>query len=232
VIGRLTGASDVPLHAADAVVAQTQRAYDVFQGVLNDPRKLHIVSGFIPTERLRTTVDESSVRRWLFVGRLTREKGLKELLKIWPRHEYLDVIGDGPERPELEAIASDTVTFLGEQPRDQVREMMRQYRGLVFPGVAWEGAHPLVLREAWASGLPVVAAEGSSAASVISAWGGGSTFALDNESSLREALHEVALNAGLRDEALALASTRFSEALWIGRMDAVFDEAIVSRDSS
>ena len=46
----------------------------------------------------------------------------------------LTVIGEGPERARLEAMAGPTVRFLGWQPDDVIRDHYRRCRALLFPG--------------------------------------------------------------------------------------------------
>jgi glycosyltransferase involved in cell wall biosynthesis len=66
----------------------------------------------------------------------------------------LNVIGEGPERPRLEAIAGPTVKFLGWQPDTVIGNFYRSCRALLFPGEEDFGIVPI---EALASGTPVIA---------------------------------------------------------------------------
>jgi glycosyltransferase involved in cell wall biosynthesis len=66
----------------------------------------------------------------------------------------LVVIGAGPERPKLELLAGPTVTFLGWQPDDVIRDHYRRCRVLLFPGEEDFGIVPV---EALACGAPVIA---------------------------------------------------------------------------
>ncbi len=66
----------------------------------------------------------------------------------------LIVIGEGPERARLEAIAGPTVRFLGWQPDDVIRSHYRACRALLFPGEEDFGIVPI---EAMACGAPVIA---------------------------------------------------------------------------
>ena len=66
----------------------------------------------------------------------------------------LTVIGDGPDRPALEALAGPTVRFLGRLPDRAVAEHFARARALIFPGEEDFGITPL---EANAAGRPVVA---------------------------------------------------------------------------
>lgn len=78
----------------------------------------------------------------------------------------LSIIGDGPERQELEAMAArlgvgSRVRFLGTRSHDQVREAMAAAHVLVAPSVTAASGDregiPNVLKEGMATGLPVLA---------------------------------------------------------------------------
>ena len=64
------------------------------------------------------------------------------------------VIGSGPERARLEALAGPTVSFLGWQPDEVIRDHYRRCQALLFPGVEDFGIVPI---EALACGSPVIA---------------------------------------------------------------------------
>ncbi len=66
----------------------------------------------------------------------------------------LIVIGEGPERPRLEASAASSVQFLGWQPDDVIRDHYRRCKALLFPGDEDFGIVPI---EALACGMPVIA---------------------------------------------------------------------------
>jgi glycosyltransferase involved in cell wall biosynthesis len=66
----------------------------------------------------------------------------------------LVVVGDGPERARLEAMAGANVAFRGRVPDDQMAALYRGCRALLFPGVEDFGIVPL---EAMACGRPVIA---------------------------------------------------------------------------
>jgi colanic acid/amylovoran biosynthesis glycosyltransferase len=114
---------------------------------------------------------DDGVARLLFVGRLAEKKGivyaldaLATLIRSGRRAE-LTIIGDGPLGPELRArsqelgVANHT-RFLGRRPLDEVAHTMRTSHVLVAPSVTaangdQEGI-PTVIKEAMATGMPVV----------------------------------------------------------------------------
>lgn len=110
--------------------------------------------------------------RLLFVGRLIERKGAEFAIRAVAelrgrgRGVSLTVVGDGPERPRLEALArelgaQDAVEFAGALPHDAVSAHYRSASVLLMPAVTdWKGEQEgfgMVLVEAMASGLPVVA---------------------------------------------------------------------------
>jgi glycosyltransferase involved in cell wall biosynthesis len=66
----------------------------------------------------------------------------------------LVVIGDGPERKNIESVAGPSVKFLGHTSDETVREHYSRCKALLFPGEEDFGLTPL---EAMASGRPVIA---------------------------------------------------------------------------
>ena len=107
---------------------------------------------------------DAFAKRVLFVGRLDAVKGVPLLLDAFAAalkthpDATLTVVGDGPARAALEAKAGemgDAVTFLGYQPQDAVAGLLQQADMLVLPSFA-EGV-PVVLMEAMASRIPVIA---------------------------------------------------------------------------
>ncbi|MEL6806163.1 MAG: glycosyltransferase family 4 protein [Pseudomonadota bacterium] len=102
--------------------------------------------------------------RLLFVGRLAPVKGIDMLLEALGMlvrdlpHLRLTIVGDGPERKRLEAVAAplgEHVSFVGYKSQAEVAELMRATDIFVLPSFA-EGV-PVVLMEAMASEVPVIA---------------------------------------------------------------------------
>lgn len=96
----------------------------------------------------------------LFVGRISREKGIETLVRAWHRISVvpLTVIGDGPLLDELKGMAPPNVTFLGSQPKDTVFEYMANAGFLIIPSIWFEGM-PVTFIEALAVGLPILASD-------------------------------------------------------------------------
>ncbi|MBO4205132.1 glycosyltransferase [Micromonospora echinofusca] len=99
---------------------------------------------------------------FLFLGRLSPEKGLDLLLAAWRRHPDgalgpLRIGGDGELRPLVEAAAAERadVTYLGPLDRAGVRAAL-DASSVVLATSTWHDVLPTVIIEALASGRPVL----------------------------------------------------------------------------
>jgi glycosyltransferase involved in cell wall biosynthesis len=151
-----------------AYIALTQFAMQKFvEGGL--PRdKLFVKPNFVYPQPERGRRSGSYA---LFVGRLATEKGIKTLLAAWrtlPQDRVLKVVGDGPLSKEV-LIACEqhgNIECLGRQSKGAVNDLMDSAAFLVFPSEWYEG-FPLVIVEALAKGLPVIASNLGSAAELV-----------------------------------------------------------------
>ena len=108
----------------------------------------------------------------LFVGRLSPEKGIRTLLKAWRRLGGipLKIVGDGPLMEEIRTHLGPGlgrgVEALGRQNREQVLELMKGARFLVFPSEWYEG-FPMTIVEAFACGVPVITSRLGAMAEIV-----------------------------------------------------------------
>lgn len=151
--------------------------------------------------------------RFLFVGRLAGKKGVHVALRALHRvpGARLRVVGDGPERGRLEALAAevgvtDRVEFVGKLANREVLGELSRARALLIPSVvAPDGDRdgtPVVLGEAVAAGTPVVASALGGLAEHIDDEVTGLLVSPDDPAALARAVHRVLEEPGLA-EALA-----------------------------
>lgn len=137
--------------ASSSFVAETY-----VQGGL-DPKRIVVKPNFAPDPGpRRIPVEDSDVV--LYVGRLSSEKGIAFLAHLWSRLDTgltLRVIGDGDARLRLEEQYPG-IEFMGHQEPSSIARQMVEARALLFPSTAFE-ACPLVILEAFAAGVPVMA---------------------------------------------------------------------------
>jgi len=110
------------------------------------------------------------------VGRLAPEKNWDTLFRAFSKvcssypNLRLVLIGDGPAKEALEALASELgiaehVTFTGALPFDEVPRYLKAADAFIFASVT--ETQGLVTIEAMAAGLPVVAVDGSGTRDIV-----------------------------------------------------------------
>lgn len=128
----------------------------------------------------------------LYVGRLAAEKGLDLLSSLaLPDHGIrLVMVGDGPARTELaQRFPAPTVTFTGLLHGDELAAAYRAADVFVFPSTT--ETLGLVMVEALASGLPVIAMDSPASREILSACPAGRLFTADIADQLPKLVHEV-----------------------------------------
>lgn len=136
---------------------------------INDDMRSRYAAMGLPEQRIVTVPNFTSAapspgthrgdqhgRFWLFVGRISHEKGILPLVRDWPNGPRLKVLGCGPLDEELHRIARPNVELLGHRSPAEVRRLMGAASGLFFPSI-WPEGLPTVYLEALAAGLPVIA---------------------------------------------------------------------------
>ncbi len=127
----------------------------------------------------------------LFVGRLSEEKGIRTLLKAWRRLNPMPLViaGDGPLMSLVRSAAGRSsgarLRVLGRCGREEVFGLMKRARFLVFPSESYE-TFGLVLIEAFACGLPVLAAGLGAAEEIVRDGSTGLLFACGEADDLAE----------------------------------------------
>jgi glycosyltransferase involved in cell wall biosynthesis len=158
--------------------------------------------------------------RFVFVGRLNKQKGLGELLEAlaWtPPSVSLDVVGEGEDASALRALAerlgvAGRVHWRGQLPRSEIADAYRRAQGLVIP--SREEGLGLVAVEAQLVRTPVIAYRSGGLPDVVSPEWGGTLVPAGDTRALAEAMRgliadpEAAAEHGASARALML--DRFS----------------------
>lgn len=112
---------------------------------------------------------------FLYVGRLSEEKGLMLLLEAFSSCPYkIKIAGDGPLKDEVIRYSSQypNIEFLGILNKTEVFSLMQNCSALVFPSIWFEGM-PLTIIEAFACSTPVISSRiGAMETMIISGFNG------------------------------------------------------------
>jgi glycosyltransferase involved in cell wall biosynthesis len=127
-------------------------------------RQKYLEAGWRPDRiRVKHNFAWASPRRFgageffLYLGRLTPEKGVHELLRAWTGvSARLLVVGEGPQADQLQSDAPQGVDFRGIATPSEVVDLLGRARALLVPSTWYEG-QPRVILEAYAAGVPVIA---------------------------------------------------------------------------
>jgi glycosyltransferase involved in cell wall biosynthesis len=153
------------------VVSHSMRVDLMKLGV--ESRKISVISmGVDLRRRFVPPSVPSRAESLLFVGRLVEKKGLRYLLEAMPKiltpfpQAHLTVVGDGPNRFELEDLASDLglrmrVRFLGAFKNEELPAVYQRAGVVVFPSMVSDDGD----REGF--GLVLVEALGCGCACVV-----------------------------------------------------------------
>jgi glycosyltransferase involved in cell wall biosynthesis len=166
----------------------------------------------------------------LVVARLGMEKNLELALDAVARSPglRLAVVGDGPHRASLEERArrqgtSSRVRFVGALAPDRLPDVYASVDAFLFPSTT--DTQGLVLVEALAAGLPVVAADSETSRDVLGP--AGRLVAADPEAFA--AALGAALDAGRDQSAVHLAYSRYTVERQTRRILALYEEVLAAR---
>ncbi len=170
-------------------IALTGFARDKFVQAGFPAEKILIKPNYLPAD---PGTGEGKGKYALFVGRLSPEKGIGTLLEAWREigdELPLQIAGDGPLAPEVDKTASATpnVTWLKWLPRTEILQKMKDASVLILPSTWYEG-FPMIIAEAFAVGLPVIASNLGSMSTIIDHQRTGLHFEAGNATSLVEAV--------------------------------------------
>lgn len=130
-------------------------------------KKVDVVPLGVDTKRFSPEANEpEQTGTILFVGGLTRIKGLDFLIEAMPRvvqrhpHARLVIVGDGPDRQYFQRVAIRTgcrssVDFLGFIPRDKIQAQYAKCSIFCLPSLA--ESFSLAILEAMSCAKPIVA---------------------------------------------------------------------------
>lgn len=171
----------------DRYIALTEFARDKFAAEVLPADKVAVKPNFVRYEP--SEVYERG-NRFLFVGRISPEKGIDTLLRahsLLPIELY--VAGDGPlsQKVSEHSKINPALYPLGRLDIAAVRSEMSKARALVFPSEWYEGM-PMTILEAFSCGTPVIASRLGAMREIVTEGETGILFEPGNAADLAEKL--------------------------------------------
>jgi glycosyltransferase involved in cell wall biosynthesis len=136
----------------------------------------------------------------------------------------LTIVGDGPERPRLEALADQHITFLGWRTNEEIRTLYRSAIATILPGEEDFGIVPV---ESQACGRPVVALGRGGVLDTVIHDDTGVLVAADDEASLAEGLLRAASRTW-DSERIRRHAERFSRERFAREITTIIDEVMAA----
>ncbi len=170
---------------------------------------------------LQVNLDQREPFTVLAVGSLIPQKGFNVLLEAvsllvedFPELRLI-IIGNGPERKNLwkrsnQLGISEKVIWKGHLPFEEVKKFFSQSTLLVHPSVGLGDAVPTVIKEAMATGLPVIASEIVGIPELLDYGKCGVLVPSGDVEALAKAIKDLLLDQGRRRQ-LAEAARRYVE---------------------
>ena len=176
-------------------------------------------------------IDSSKGSYVAFGGRMSPEKGVDILLSAAKRLPEIPIqlAGEGPILTRLRKAAPTTANFLGLLENEAMDAFYRGARFLVVPS-QWFEMCPLVISQAFAHGLPVIASRLGGLADLVDDGATGFLFEPGNSEDLAKKIHLLWNKPNLCREMGELAYTRtikeLGEDVYFMKLMAVYEKAI------
>jgi glycogen(starch) synthase len=238
------------MRASDLVVAPSsaflRASVEVFPYVATRGRTIHngidMKEFAVPTASGEPAAHNGADRVVLTIAQLDPRKGLDVLIRAFaPIHEWdsnitLQVAGEGPILPELQALVEelrlgDSVRFLGQLPRDEIARVLQQCE--VFVLASRSESFGIAAVEAMASAKPVIVSTADGLAEVVEDGVSGLAVPPDDVDALACALKQVLASKDLQTmlsrNGLRRAHERFSSELMGRTYEATYREALAAR---
>lgn len=147
-------------------------------------------------DRQRNRHAHSNASYYLFIGRISEEKGVRTLVSAWQQiakknGPKLVLLGDGPLKKEMMALSQSNpqIEWLGYVQQRRVLDYLGSAKALIFPSEWYEGM-PMTILESFSAGIPVITSDIGSQAEIVTHNQTGYHFETGNKRSLVQAIEK------------------------------------------
>jgi glycosyltransferase involved in cell wall biosynthesis len=146
-------------------IVHSELVSDVMRPHLPEGSTIHSVPSYFDGVK-REPASPGEYDRFVYLGRLVREKGVRMLAKCaWSERVPMIFVGSGEMADEVKAIYPDA-TVTGWMSREKSLTYLRASRALIFPSL-WYETLGLVVLEAAANGIPSIVPRSSAAKELV-----------------------------------------------------------------
>lgn len=224
-------------HKVSRYIALTEFARDKFaeSGIPLD--RIAVKPNFIHHQTVKAKYDPND-RYLLFVGRISAEKGVRNLLQAWSQLEdrgglRLVIIGDGPQKAELAAAYSqEDIRFLGKQDGDTVLDCMSRAMYVMVPSIWYEG-FPMTIVESYSVGTPVLCSRIGALEEIVEDGVTGFHFQHDDLENIKTVIRRAVAYenyAAMRQKVAENYAAHYTEEVNVKQLLAIYSEAMEECD--
>ena len=141
------------------------------------------------TSDLQSNIDCDEKSFFLFVGRISKEKGIDILVETFNdlSNFNLEVIGGGENLNNLSRDSNSNIIFHGQKNKEFVNKKLKYAKALIFPSTWFEGL-PNTIIEAFSAGVPVISSDNDNLKTIVNNNFNGLLFKQNCKDSLKEVI--------------------------------------------
>ena len=194
-----------------------------------DAQKITVISNCIDGSKAQmfenTTRDHTQPPYYCYVGRLSTEKGIENLLSVAAQLPYtLYVAGTGPldEKLRKQYATNKNIIFTGHLSAQEVVSLVTNATAMVIPSI-WYENNPLSVIESLCMGTPVIGARMGGIPELIQTPESGLLFDCHNTDELKQCIEKMFEQQPQTPSTIATpARERYSEAAYLLQLEALF----------
>lgn len=178
---------------------------------------------------------------FVFVGRLSKEKGIRILLDAFVGKDIqVEIIGDGPYRELVQSYEerSSNIKYHGYQSSTFIASKMKNCLAVIVPSICYEGL-PTAILESYASGTPVIVSDIDNLNEIVKNNYNGKHFRLNDPENLfkiaSDFTEDRVKNQALYENARLTYLEKYTPELnyrnLVGLYQRIISEAIIARNA-
>lgn len=146
------------------------------------------ILNYIPQPKFQ---ERDAVKKFLCVSRLIEEKNLSLLISVFNNQPQLQltIIGKGPLKEQLQAMANSNIEFKDYVPNNQISQFYQDADVFILPSKSEPWG--LVVEEALNNGTPVIVSDRVGCREDLVTENTGLVFTFDNKKSFSEAIEKI-----------------------------------------
>lgn len=178
-------------------ICLTSFAVELFQQskIGLDRNKFTVKPNF--TKKTNTSIQTKRENHFLFVGRLSEEKGIDTLLEAFKKTNYqLRIVGEGPMKNQVLEAQNEyqNINYLGSISKEKVIEELQKTQALIFTSICYEGM-PMTIIESFECKTPIITSRIGAMKSMIQENKNGLYFDPGNSEELKLKIEEFILKS-------------------------------------